>query len=378
MQTTRVDQGYGMDGLILHMALELSAAKWLVGFSVGGTLRRVVVDARDTARLLIEIGKAKGKLGLSAQARVVSCYEAGRDGHWLHRWLVSQGIENHEVDSASIAVDRRAKQVKTDKVDLAKLMAMLVRFERGDADVWRVVRVPSPEAEDQKRLYREREQLKKDRTRHSNRIGSLLIAQGVAMKVGKDFEKRLAQARLWNGEALPTGLHDELLRQWHRYRLVDEQLGELERQQTATLQTDTSDPAVMKMQALTKLRAIGPQTAWVMVRELFSRQIRNRREVGALTGLTPTPYDSGSSTREQGISKAGITRVRVAAIEMAWMWLRLQPTSALSQWFQVRFGGTSKRSRRVGIVALARKLVVALWRYADHGVLPEGALLKTV
>jgi len=310
----------------------------------------------------------------------VSCYEAGRDGHWLHRYLQAQGIENHEVDSASIAVDRRAKQVKTDKVDLAKLMTMLVRFDRGEAQVWRVVRVPTPEAEDQQQLFRERGRLKTERTRHSNRISSLLIAQGIALKLSRDFEQRLDQLRRWDGEPLGADLREALRREWQRYQLVVAQMRELEQQQTMRLRSQSEEDAgLRKMQQLMRLKGIGEQTAWVLVRELFGwREIRNRREVGALTGLTPTPYDSGSSTREQGISKAGNRRARTALIELAWSWLRLQPQSALSQWFQTRFGSGGKRGRRIGIVALARKLAVALWRYADQGVLPEAALLKSV
>jgi transposase len=376
MQTARVGEGYGIEATVLYMALELSAQKWLVGFAAGGRRRRVVVAAMDCPSLLDQIAKAKGKLGLAADATVVSCYEAGRDGHWLHRWLVSQGIDNHEIDSASIAGQRRAKRVKTDRVDLEKLLDLLLRVCRGEQEVWREVRVPSAEDEDRQRTYRERGRLLKEHGAHRSRIQSLLVTQGVRMSLCAGFEQHLGQVRRWDGQPLGPELRDELLREWTRYQLVDEQLKALGQRQVALLKQPSQERDVVMMQRLIQLRAVGVQSAWVLVRELFGwRRFANRREVGAAVGLTPTPYNSGQSEREQGISKVGSRRVRTASIELAWMWVYWQPDSALTRWFCSRFG-SGKRNRRIGIVALARKLIVALWRFLEHGVVPEGAILK--
>lgn len=377
MQTARAGRVYGETGKALHMALELGAHKWLVMFSDGARRRRVVVPARDREGLMDQIAKAKAKFGLPPEARVVSCYEAGRDGHWLHRWLVSQGIDNRQVDASSIAVRRRGKRVKTDGVDGAQLLDMLERVMRGEQRVWSEVRVPSREAEDAQRSHRERARLLKERTAHRNRLESLLVTQGVSVELTCGFEERLERVQLFDGQGLGEGLKAELRRQWQRYQVVCGQLQDLERAQAQWLKqgADSSDAELMRRLML--LRGVGERSVWLLVRELFGwRHFDNRRQLAALVGLTPTPYHSGTLRHEQGISKAGNSRVRALLIELAWIWLRWQPGSALSQWFQRRFGGQGPRGRRIGIVALARKLLIALWRYLEQGVVPEGALLK--
>lgn len=378
METTRAHQAY-CGAKVLYMALELSAKKWVVLFSDGSRgRRRVTVEAHDCAGLVEQVVLAKTKFRLAADAAVVSCYEAGRDGFWIHRWLVSAGIDNRVVDSASIQVPQRLKRVKTDRVDVEQLMTMLLRSCGGEPDVWSVVRVPTVAEEDGRRLQRERSRLLGERTAHSNRIHSLLVTQGVQVPLNEGFIQALPEVRCWDGAALAPELQAELARQWSRYQLVDRQIAALEALQRQRLAQKHPAGAVAQMRQLMLLRSVGVQSAWTLAAELFSwRGIRNRREVAALVGLTPTPYTSGDSAREQGISKAGNRRVRAALIELAWCWLRYQPQSALSLWYERRFGNTgSKRSRRIGIVALARKLLVALWRYLEYGVVPDGAELK--
>ena len=376
MQTARVEAVYGV-GQVLHMAMELGAYRWLLVFSGADRRRRVWVTADDREAVLAEIGKAKMKLGLAPDARVVSCYEAGRNGHWLHRWLVSQGIDNREIDAASIATPQRGKRTKTDRIDGDQLVVMLERVVRGERRVWSEVRVPSREAEDAQRCHRERNRLLKERTAHRNRIESLLVAQGVQVGLGRGFERALDEVRVFDGQALGASLKAELLRQWQRYQMVCEQIRQLEREQLAWLQDGAQGSDAELMRRLWVLRGVGERSVWLLVRELFGwRRFDNRRQLAALVGLAPTPYASGTLSHEQGISKAGNPQVRALLIELAWSWLRFQPGSALSLWFQRRFGAMGKRSRRIGIVALARKLLIALWRYLEQGVVPEGALLK--
>lgn len=378
MNTTRALTAY-CEVKRLYMALELSAKKWVVLFCDGGVRRRrVVVDSGDRAELLRQIELAKSKFRLPAATPVVSCYEAGRDGFWIHRWLHAAGIDNRVVDSSSIEVKQRCKRVKTDRVDVEKLMGLLLRACSGERKVWSEVRVPTEAQEDGRRLQRERSRLLGERTAHRNRINSLLVIHGTRLKLDNDFTTALDQLRCWDGTPLGPELRAELAREYLRYQLADQQIAELEALQQRRLAAKKPTVMVKTMQRLMLMRSLGPQSSWTLVAELFSwRRIRHRREIGALAGLTPTPYSSGDSKREQGISKAGNRRVRAAMIELAWCWLRYQPQSALSQWYERRFGRTgSKRSRRIGIVALARKLLVALWRYLEHGVIPEGAALK--
>jgi transposase len=360
--------------LMLYMALELSASKWKVAIADGVRApSQHTLNAADVGGLLLLIEKAKKRCGLQGGVRVKSCYEAGRDGFWLHRWLLEQGIDNVVVDSSSIEVNRRARRAKSDALDVAKLYEMLVRYVAGEKRVWRAVRVPSVQQEDERRLHRELERLKRERTAHANRIVSLAVLHNVrlARVGGRGWSERLEQLK----EQLPAGLYAEIEREGVRERLVGEQIAALEKSRKEQVQAMQEQGGPVA--ALLKLRAIGVQTAWVLVRELFSwRRFANRRELAGCVGLNPSPYDSGASQREQGISKAGNRRVRALLVEIAWYWLRYQPHSALSAWFNRRFGRGGKRMRRIGIVALARRLLIALWRYVEQGVIPEGAQLK--
>jgi transposase len=362
---------------VLYLALELGWTEWKLGFSTGlaGAPRLRTMRARDLRALWDEIARAKKRFGLSDDAGVYSCYEAGRDGFWLHRCLLAHGIHNVVVDSASIEVKRRGRRTKTDRLDAGKLLTMLIRSHTGEQKVWSVVHVPSVADEDRRHLHRDLEEMKAERTQHSNRIKGLLASWGLAVQeVGADFPTVLEGLRLWDGQAVPVELHQRLLREFARLQFVDRQLRDLANERARRIRTAEADPAIDQVQQLLELKGIGPNSAWLFVPEFFAwRQIENRRQVGALAGLTPTPYQSGDSEREQGISKAGNRRIRAMAIEIAWGWVRYQPQSALSQWYRQRFGHGNSRLRRIGIVALARKLLVQLWRYLKTGALPEGA-----
>jgi transposase len=358
----------------LYMAVELSEKDWKLALGDGvRSPSRYTVAAGDTAALLESITKAKARCGLAPGADVHSCYEAGRDGFWLHRWLIAHGIDNIVVDSASIEVNRRARRAKTDRLDGDKLLAMLIRYGAGEPRVWSVVRVPTLEEEDARRAHRELGRLGQERTAHINRIRALLVLNNLRVKyVGG----RLWQ-RWWTGHAqeLAPCVRAEIERELERLLLVKKQMDAIEAAQRQAMAAG-SEPQVAQ---LVQLRGIGMSSGWVLAKELFGwRRFRNRREVAGCLGLTPSPYASGESETEQGISKAGNRRVRTLMVELAWSWLRYQPQSELSQWFNRRFAGGGKRLRRIGIVALARRLAIALWRYFEDGLIPQGAQLKPI
>lgn len=372
----------------LYMAMELSQKEWKLGFSVGpGQAPRLrSVPGRDLGGLITEIQLARERFRLGKDVEVASCYEAGRDGFWLHRFLEKQGVRNLVVDSASIEVSRRFRRVKTDRMDTGRLLGMLtpalaagasVRFHLGERKVWSVVHVPSAKAEDERQLHREMMALKKERTRHINRIKGLLVSQGVVIEVDSGFMEAIETVRLWDGSLLPGRLRMRLEREHERMELLGTQIGQLEKEREEVIRNSQED-AIEQVRRLLQLKGIGVNSAWLYVMEFFAwRGFRNRREVGALAGLTPTPYQSGESSKESGISKAGNRQVRGMAIEIAWSWLRHQPDSALSCWYDRRFAKGSSRVRRIGIVALARKLLIELWKYLETGVVPEGAYLKS-
>jgi transposase len=362
----------------LYLAFELGEANWKLAFTIGmGQKPRLrSMPARDLARLPEEIAKAKKRFGLPAAAPVHSCYEAGRDGFWLHRYLTAHGVDNGVIDSASIEVNRRQRRTKTDRLDAGKLLNLLLRYHGGERKVWSVVRVPGPADEDARQLHRELEQLKDERTGHVNRIKGLLASQGLAApEVNQHLAGWLDQARLWDGSALAPELRQRLRRELDRWQLLERQIKGLEDQRRRRIRADAT-PHVDKVRALANLWGIGINGAWLLVYELFAwRCFDNRKQLGGCVGLAPTPYQSGGSCREQGISKAGNRRLRRLLVELAWCWLRWQPGSELSQWYLRRFGLGNGRSRKLGIVALARKLLIALWKYLEQGEVPKGARL---
>jgi transposase len=362
----------------LYLAFELGKNTWKLGFTIGMAQqpRERTIPAGALETLQKEITRAKQRFGLPEDACVVSCYEAGRDGFWLHRSLVAHGVTNHVIDSASIEVNRRQRRVKTDRLDVHKLLAMLLRHMAGERKVWSVVRVPSVEEEDRRQLHRELTTAKCDRTRLSNRIKGLLAGHGVQLALQGDVDAQLDQVHQWDGSPLPPALLSRLKRAWQQVCFLTTHIQTLDAQRRTVLRR-SEDAVVDQVRQLFTLRGIGVNSAWLYVMEFFAwRDFQTPKQVGALAGLTPTPSQSGQSRRELGIAKAGNRHMRAMAIEIAWAWRRFQPTSALSQWYEQRFGHGSARLRKIGIVALARKLLIALWRFLKTGVLPEGAVLK--
>lgn len=379
------------DSATAYVAIELSALSWLVAVRRPGSGKASLykLAAGDCARLVALSERARG-LGAS---RVLCCYEAGRDGFWLHRYLRARGIDCLVLDPASLPVNRRARRAKSDRIDVHMLLRGLIGWEGGDRDACRPVRVPTPADEDARQTHREREALLKERVRHVNRIKALLATQGVigfeplrggctGGRTGGGAGGRAGLAALTGveGAALPAGLMARLARELARLELVVGQIAAVEAVRDAALaaarDTAAGDAVALKAARLVALKGIGPQIATVLAREVFYRSFDNRRELASYTGLCPSPWRSGGMVREQGVSKAGNARARTCAIEMAWLWLRWQPGSALSVWFTTRVGSARGRVRRIAIVALARKLMVALWRYVETGLVPDGAVLK--
>lgn len=365
----------------MYVAFELGKAKWKLGIVAPGSnkLSKYTVDGGDIAAVQAVIDKAEARALRRAgkPVRVVSCYEAGYDGFWLHRWLDAQGITSHVLDPSSIEINRRSRRAKTDRLDLEKLMRALMRHEDGDRLVCKMVHMPIPAQEDERRPSRERQRLIKERTGHVNRLKGLLHGQGIRELWGrcKDFGAWLATLQTGDGRALPGHLKAELKREHVRLRLVEEQIDEIEAQAAARSRAPAEGIA-LKINQLLELKSVGPVGSQILVSEAFFRDFQNRRQVGSYFGLTGTPYNSGDSRREQGISKAGNARARTVAVQLAWLWRRHQPHSALSRWFEERVGKQKGAGKRIAIVALARKLMVALWRFLQEGLVPEGAVLR--
>src|SRR6056297_81621 len=361
----------------LYIAFELSNSKWKLAFGNGMKIRQKTIAAKDLEALAEEIAKARQKFKMADDVPIYSCYEAGRDGFWIHRYLESAGIQNLVVDSSSIEVNRRHRRAKSDRIDANKLLSMLIRYLNGEQKLWSVLYVPDVEEEDARRLNREIERLKKERTTHTNRIKSLLALHGIVLQIGQNFLEKLEEATQWDGNPLPPRIKNEIQREYQRYELIRDQIKalELERKELR----ESSKTVGRQMSALEYLKGLGPVSSRILVLEYFGwREFKNVKQLGAGAGLAPTPYNSGDSEKEQGISKSGNPRVRCTMIELSWIWLRWQPQSHLSQWYMKRFGSGGKRMRRVGIVALARKLLIALWKYLETGLVPEGAVLKKV
>jgi transposase len=360
----------------LYVAFELSAKTWRLAVTTnrGERPRHYTVDSGDLGAVQERLARARTAWGLPATTPVVSCYEAGRDGFWLHRALTALGVRNVIVDATSIERDRRAKAVKTDRLDAERLLELLGAWGQGRKRL-RVVRVPSVAEEDARHADRELATLKGVRTTLRNRVTGLLVAQGIRRRLPASGRVDVSAWRTWAGAPLGPGLCGRLTRELAELAGVQQRIADLERARRTAIAA-AATPATQQMARLVQIRGIGVNGASRLVVEMFAwRAFRNGREVGALAGLTPTPYQSGASARDQGISKAGLARVRTMMVELAWGWLRFQPHSALAQWYQTRFGHGSTRQRRIGIVALARKLLIALWRYLDAGVVPDGATM---
>jgi transposase len=364
----------------IHAALELSKNSWLLAIQVPGRDNPSLHPIRggNAEGLMAKLDAARDRVAqLTGQTpKVTLCYEAGYDGFWLARFLEQRGIECRVMEPASLQVNRRARRVKTDRIDVENILHTLIAWCRGERHVCSMVVIPSVEEEDLRRTHRERNRVVRERTAHINRIKGLLFAQGIrGINVMKDY-KTLAPAELVTGDGrpLPKRLGREITREIERLALVQEQLVEVEheRDQAPTPCATTE----RKRHDLLRLNGIGPTISATLAREVYYRQFANRRQVASYLGLAPSPYDSGDGRRSQGISKAGNSLARYSLIQAAWLWLRHQPNSALTQWFHHRTEGQSKRVRCIMIVALARKLAIALWRYVETGLIPEGAVVK--
>ena len=362
---------------VLYMAVELSARQWKLAFGRGLATpsRGRTIAAGDGAALAAEIAAARQRFGLPTTAPVRSCYEAGRDAFWVHRWLERLGVRNLVVDSASIEVSRRARHAKTDRLDAEALLRRLIRYWLGERDPWKVVRVPSVEVEDARHPERTLAMLTTEGTRCRNRLHGVLATQGVRVRLTSAFGAQLATLTTPDGRRLPPGVVARAQVLWRLLQTVEQERRALRRTQAADARA-AATRAAASTQRLRQLRGIQVGSAAVLAKEVFARDLRNRREVGALSGLVPVPYHSGEAGHDQGISRAGLKAVRRILVEVAWGWVRWQPDSTLTRWYRARFSGGGGRLRRIGIVALARKLLIALWRYSEHGIVPAGATLR--
>jgi len=357
---------------VLHVGIEIGDRQWKLASTVGlgQAPRSRTIPAGDMALFAEEVERAKRRFGIRPDGPVISCYEAGRCGFWPHRALEKAGISNRVVDSSSIEVNRRQRRAKTDRLDAAKLSEMLTRYALGQTRIWSVVHVPSVEAEDLRQYQRAVITVTRERARTITRIKGLLAAQGAGWDEDTD------RIHCWDESPLPGGLRLRVGMEVNRLCLIERQVVQLRRER-CKMERLLSERQKRQLRDLMQLNAIGPETAWLLVLELFGwRTFRNVKQLGAIAGLAPTPYQSGDSRRELGISKSGNRLIRWIMIEAAWRWLRYQPESAISRWYEERFAHGGGRMRRIGITAVARRLLCALWKYVDQGTLPEGAVLK--
>jgi transposase len=370
-------------GAAVFVAMELSRSTWILAAqaSPSGKTSSHRLEGGDADGLLALLRRltAREQAAAGEDVQVVLGYEAGYDGFWLHRRLTAEGITCWVMDPGSLQVDRRARRAKTDRLDAAMLLRALTAWHRGDRAACRMVQVPSVEREDARRTHRERQRLIAERVQHVNRIKGLLATQGIHefVPLRRDRRQRLDELRTGDGRALPPRLRQEIEREFGRLELVLEQIGSVEAERDAAVAAPAADDAVVaKVALLARLGGIGTELATVLVREALYRPFANRKEVAAYAGLTPSPFASGDRHRDQGISKAGNPLLRKSMVELAWLWLRYQPDTALARWFTERVGDVRGRIRKITAVALARKLLVALWRYVTTGLVPEGARLK--
>jgi transposase len=366
---------------IVHVAIELSASSWLVAVRPPGAEKSRLhrIEGGETTALLALIAelrsRASTKLGRGVD--VACCFEAGRDGFWLHRLLTAHGIAAYVLEPTSILVNRRARRAKTDRLDAEGILRVLAAWLAGDRQVCSMVRVPTPEEEDAKRPHREREHLVQEKLRIENRIEALLFTQGIRKRPSlRSWERDVAELRTGDGRALPPLLEAELDRLWRRLVLILELIREVEAERAAALAAAADDRIVQKITALQRIRGIGTNFSTVLVREVLYRFFANRRQLASYVGIAPMPYQSGGMDRDRSISRAGNPRARTTLIQLAWLWLRYQPGSALATWFRERVGRVQGRTRRIAIVAMARRLLIALWRYVETGVLPEGVEIR--
>src|SRR5947209_9898118 len=356
----------------VYAAIELSKKTWMLGIAHPDRDRPSIhrVSGGNIAELVSRL-----RVAARNNRRILVCYEAGYDGFWLARALAKMDIECRVPDPASIQVNRRARRVKTDRIDVLALLRALIAIDRGERHVCAVVRVPTVEEEDARRSHRERQRLVRERTGHINRIKGLLFAQGIRGIEPKRRRTRIDFGKLTTAEGRPLAerLRCELEREYQRLELIESQLRIVEKERDTA---DAQDPAVeRKRELLCALQGVGGASAAILSREVFARPFASRRQLGSYLGLTPSAYDSGSTTRCQGISKAGNSWARRVLIEVAWLWRKYQPGSPLSHWYARKTADQSPRIRRIMLIALARKLAISLWRYVETGLVPDGAVM---
>lgn len=366
---------------IILVALELSNSLWLVATRLPGAQKSRLhrIKAGDTSALLTLLqGLRSGQKTISSQpAPIACCFEAGRDGFWLHRLLTANDIPTHVVEPASILVNRRANRAKTDRLDSEGLLRVLAAYLAGDTQICSMVRVPTPDEEDGKRIHREREHLVQERTRIENRMLALLATQGIRSRPSlRNWDRDLAALKTGDGRKLPPHLAAEVNRLRRRLGMVLELVRELDAEHDEVIAADPDDPITANITALQNIYGVGGSFAAVLAREIFYRRFGNRKQLASYVGLAPMPHQSGEMDKDRRIGRAGNGRARKTLVQAAWLWLRYQPESALSAWFRERVGELKGRTRRIAIVAMARKLLIALWRFTETGEIPEGAIIR--
>ncbi len=365
----------------IRIAIELSVSSWLVAARLPGAEKSRLhrIDGGDTTALLALIVKLRSRTSakLGQTVDVACCFEAGRDGFWLHRWLTAHDVVAYVLEPTSILVNRRARRAKTDRLDAEGMLRVLATWLGGDRQVCSMVRVPTPEEEDAKRPHREREHLVQERLRIENRIEALLFTQGIRGRPSlRSWERDMAGLRTGDGRALPSLMQAELNRLRRRLVLTLELIREMEAERAEAQAATIEDTVTRKITALQRIRGIGANFSTVLVREVLYRSFANRRQLASYVGIAPMPYQSGGMDRDRSISRAGNPRARTTLIQLAWLWLRYQPGSALAAWFRKRAGTLQGRTRRIAIVAMARRLLIALWRYVETGVMPDGVEIR--
>lgn len=365
------------------IAIELSVSSWFVAVRLPGSEKSRLhrVEGGDTTALLALIRdlRSRAETKLRHAADVACCFEAGRDGFWLHRLLTAHGASAYVLEPTSILVNRRARRAKTDRLDAEGMLRVLAAWLGGDRQICSIVSVPTPEDEDAKRPHREREHLVQERQRLENRMEALLFTQGIRGRPSlRSWERDIAKLRTGDGRALPCLMQAELNRLRRRLVLILELIHEMEAERAKALAAKGDDAMTRKIADLQRIRGIGANFSTVLAREVLYRSFANRRQLASYVGIAPMPYQSGGMDRDRSISRAGNPRARTTLIQLAWLWLRYQPGSALSDWFRGRVGTLQGRTRRIAIVAMARKLLIALWRYVETGVLPAGVELRAM
>ncbi|MGB2593700.1 MAG: IS110 family transposase [Pseudolabrys sp.] len=366
----------------LVLAIEVSNESWVLAAQVPGLphtkAKRTINPDAESLMAAIAGYRARATASGRSVERVITVYEAGWSGFWLARWIMRQGMEAYVIQPSSVPVDRRMRRAKSDGIDAELLLRTLLAWLRGEPRVCSMVPIPDEADEDARRCVRERTELISERVGLTNRIGAVLATLGVSdyNPLLRNRHRRLTELRTGLGEPLPRNAQAKIERLLARLELVLAQIAELERERDAVVEAEASDKASKMIQQLTKLRGIGVQSATVLVREAFVRRFANGKTLGSYAGLASSPYSSGGIDREQGIGKAGNRRVRTVMVELAWLWTRYQPGAAQVRWFRERVGSTGRRARKIMVVALARKLLIALWRFVIDGVVPEGAILK--